>query len=117
MDANTSILGVFKPVDEEACLSDQECYDEDAKSSSVLKYIRHAFHAGEGAFKEAAAYLLDHERYRFMPKLFLPSRGSGFHVFQFYWERRLWTIGAEEILSLLFHHQIFARSTNDYRQV
>jgi len=68
VDSSMNVLGVFKPVDEEVCLRDEDAVEENRGSSSLLKYIRHAFHSGEGAYKEQAAYLLDHGRFANIPQ-------------------------------------------------
>mmetsp|Transcript_35477 Transcript_35477/g.141324 ORF Transcript_35477/g.141324 Transcript_35477/m.141324 type:complete len:515 (-) Transcript_35477:3033-4577(-) len=62
VDSSANVLGVFNPADEEVQLEPTDL-DSAKSSASVLKYIRHSFHSGEGLYKEQAAYLLDHERF------------------------------------------------------
>eukprot|EP00172_Hildenbrandia_rubra_P001343 Plantae.Rhodophyta-Hildenbrandia_rubra.ctg18798.p1 GENE.Plantae.Rhodophyta-Hildenbrandia_rubra.ctg18798~~Plantae.Rhodophyta-Hildenbrandia_rubra.ctg18798.p1 ORF type:complete len:667 (-),score=142.01 Plantae.Rhodophyta-Hildenbrandia_rubra.ctg18798:392-2392(-) len=68
-DEKESVLCVFKPVDEEPE------NPEDSRSSAYSDYSmgtwRHhlaGFHAGEGAYKEVAAYLLDHDNFAGVPQ-------------------------------------------------
>ncbi|KAJ8908806.1 hypothetical protein NDN08_005510 [Rhodosorus marinus] len=67
VDSSANVLGVFKPADEEVQLETTDL-DSAKSSASVLKYIRHSFHSGEGLYKEQAAYLLDHERFSKVPQ-------------------------------------------------
>uniref|UniRef100_A0A6T6KWJ0 PI3K/PI4K catalytic domain-containing protein n=1 Tax=Rhodosorus marinus TaxID=101924 RepID=A0A6T6KWJ0_9RHOD len=67
VDSSANVLGVFKPADEEVQLEPTDL-DSAKSSASVLKYIRHSFHSGEGLYKEQAAYLLDHERFSKVPQ-------------------------------------------------
>lgn len=76
------ILGVFKPADEEAgSFSNPHGFNSDLGLGDLLHRTASLFHAGEGAYKEVASYLLDRSRFVEVPQTtlaecFLEAEGS-----------------------------------------